>query len=309
MSPLVWGMSCAGVAALAIGLSLAWPRFRAASGAGKLIAVGPVFEAAPLAVFAMEHFLDANDLMKIVPRWLPGPLFWTYFFGVCLMAAAVSFILRLGVRWAASLLALFFLIIVVTLDLPNMAKDAHDRFFWILTVRETAFGAGALVLAGSIWPSRAAGAALLRIGRTVLAPIFVFYAIEHFFFPHNVPGVPLEKITPDWMPASVLIDYITGIILLVAGPALLFQRTVRVAAAGSGLVLLLLSFLFYGPILATEFRTPAAVEGLNYIYDTMLFAGTALLAGLDGRTQKTGDRDVGSLNADRNPPPKLAIVP
>lgn len=309
MSPLVWGMTIAGVVSLAAGLLLAWPRFRTASGATRLIALGTAFEAAPLAVFAMEHFLDARDLMKIVPRWLPGPLLWTYFFGVCLMAAAVSFIIRRGVRWAASLLALFFLIIVATLDLPNVAKDAHDRFFWILTVRETAFAAGAIVLAGSVWPSQVVSAALMRIGRLILAPIFVFYAIQHFLHPHNVSGVPLEKMTPAWMPAPVLIAYITGITLLAAGPALLFGKTVRLASAGSGLVLLLLTFLFYGSILVPEFQTPAALEGLNYVFDTMLFAGTALLAGLDPQARMATDRNMENPNADRNPPPKLAIVP
>lgn len=281
MPALVWGMSGAGVVALAAGMSLAWPRVRAASGAGKLIVLGPVFEAAPLAVFAMEHFLDAHDLMKLVPHWLPGPLFWTYFVGVCLMAAAVSFLAWRCVRWSGALLALLFLIIVATLDLPNIAAGAHNRFFWILTVRETAFAAGAMVLAGCVWPARSAGIVLMRTGRLILAPIFVFYAVEHFLFPHNVPGVPLEKMTPPWMPAPVLIAYVTGITLLVAGPALLFRRTVRIAAAGSGLVLVLLSFFFYGPILFNEIYTPLAVEGLNYVFDTMLFAGTALLAGLD----------------------------
>ena len=306
MSALVWGMSGAGVAALAAGLLLAQPRFRAASGAGKIIALGPVFEAAPLLVFAMEHFLDAHDLMKIVPRWLPGPLFWTYFVGICLVAAAVSFIAMRCVRWSASLLALLFFIIVATLDLPNMAASAHNRFFWILTVRETAFAAGALVLAGSVWSSRSTGAALMGIGRLILAPIFVFYAIEHFLFPHNVPGVPLEKITPAWMPAPVLIAYLTGLTLLLAGPALLFRGTIRIAAAGSGLVLLLLTFFFYPAILATEFRTPDAVEGLNYIFDTMLFAGTALLAGRDSNAEWADQPDARTNQADLGTPRKLA---
>jgi uncharacterized membrane protein len=278
MSLLVWAMIIAGVAALASGLILALPRVRAASGAGKLLVLAPVFEAAPLAVFSMEHFFDAHDLMNGVPRWLPAPLFWTYFVGGCLVAAAVSFIAWRCVRWSAALLALLFLIIVATIDLPNLSKMAHDRLFWILTLRETAFASGAVVLAGSRWPG-AVGGVLIRIGRAFLAPIFVFYAIQHFLHPHNVPGVPLEKMTPAWMPAPVLISYVVGIALLLAGPALLFRRTVRFAAAGSGLVLLVVTVFFYVPILLTELHTPLAVEGLNYIYDTMLFAATAILAG------------------------------
>ena len=60
---------------------------------GRLILVlGPVFEACALAMFAAEHFTAARDLMPIVPRWLPAPLFWTYFVGAALLAAAISFI-------------------------------------------------------------------------------------------------------------------------------------------------------------------------------------------------------------------------
>ena len=279
MSLLAWGMTCAGTAILVAGALLAWPRVRAASGVGKLLQLALVFEAAPLAVFSMEHFFDSRDLMGMVPHWLPGPLFWTYFVGVALLAAAISFIAWRCVGWAAALLALLFLIIVATIDLPKMAAEAHDRLFWTLTVRETAFASGAIVLAGSLWPGKTASAVLIRIGRAFLAATFVFYAIEHFLFPRNVPGVPLEKMTPDWMPAPTVIAYFVGIILLVSGVGLLLRRTVRLAAAGSGAVLLLLTAFFYVPILFTEIRTPLVVEGLNYVFDTMLFAATALLAG------------------------------
>ena len=47
----------------------------------------------------------ARDLMAIVPRLLPGPLFWTYFVGAALLAAAISFIVGRCVRWSAALTA------------------------------------------------------------------------------------------------------------------------------------------------------------------------------------------------------------
>ncbi len=81
MSLEIWGMMIAGLGALAAGLVLVQQRFRAASDAGKLVVLGPVFEAIALAIFSAEHFFAARDLMPIVPRWLPGPLFWTYFVG------------------------------------------------------------------------------------------------------------------------------------------------------------------------------------------------------------------------------------
>jgi uncharacterized membrane protein len=280
MSVETWGMVGAGSAALVAGLFLVRARFAAASGVSKILVLGPVFEAVALAIFAAEHFTAAHDLMGIVPRWIPGALFWTYFVGAGLLAAAISFIAWRYVRLSASLLALFFLIIVTTVDLPNLPQNIHERLFWTLMVRETCFAAGAIVLAGSVWPrGRSAGAALRIIGRIIVACTFVFYAIEHFLFPKFVPGVPLDKLIPAWVPAPALLAYFIGATLLLSGAGLMIPRTRRIAAASAGAVLVLLTIFFYVPILATEIHSPLAVEGVNYVGDTLLFAATALLAG------------------------------
>ena len=275
-----WGMIGVGVAVLATGLFLVRARFAAASGAGRVLVLGPVFEAVALTIFAAEHFLAARDLSGIVPRWLPGPLFWTYFVGVALLAAAVSLVAWRCVRWSASLLALLFLIIVATIDLPNLPGHIHERLFWTLTMRETCFAAGAMVLAGSQWPrGRSAGNTLMMVGRFLVACTFVFYAVEHFLFPRFVPGVPLGKLTPAWVPAPALLAYFVGATLLAAGVGLMIRRTRFIAAAGAGTVLVLLTSFFYVPILVMEIHSPLAVEGVNYVGDTLLFAATALLAG------------------------------
>jgi uncharacterized membrane protein len=196
------------------------------------------------------------------------------------MAAAISFIAWRHVRCSAALVALLFLIIVATVDLPNMPKDAHERLFWTLTVRELAFASGAMVLSGSLWPrGSAVGNALMRFGRTFVATTMVFYAIQHFLFPRFVPGVPLEKLTPAWVPAPTLLSYFVGIALLISGVGLLIPRMTRIAAAGSGIVLLALTAFFYVPIFAMEIHSALAVEGINYVGDTLLFAATCLLAG------------------------------
>jgi uncharacterized membrane protein len=276
----VYGLIGAGVVALIVGLVLVRARFRAASGADKALVLGPVFEAVALAVFAAEHFLMARDLMSIVPPWLPGPLFWTYFVGVAWLAAAISFIVWRYVRWSAALAALLFLIIVVTIDLPNLPAHLGERLFVTLTVRELAFAAGAMVLAGSVWPSRTlASSALIRVGRGIVAATLVFYGIQHFLFPLFAPGVPLEKLTPAWVPLPAVLAYIVGFILVLAGIGLFGRPTVRMAAAISGIMLGLLAAFFYVPILVLEIHTELAVEGINYVFDTLLFAATALLAG------------------------------
>jgi uncharacterized membrane protein len=279
MSQETAGMIVAGLAALAAGLILLRSRLTRASNTDRILLLGPVFSAVALAIFAFEHFLAAADLAPIVPHYLPFPLFWTYFVGVALLAAAISFIAWRYVRLSASLLTLLFLIIVATVDMPNLPASLHDRFFWILTVRETAFASGATILAVSQSPGSRTASLLAQVARVALACIFVFYAVQQFLHPHNVPGVPLEKIIPAWFPTPVLLSDLVGLTLLVAGPCLLLPRTRALAAATAGSVLTLLTVFFYIPILILEVHTPLAVEGVNYVGDTLLFAATALLAG------------------------------
>jgi uncharacterized membrane protein len=271
-------MLVAGVATLVAGLVLVWPRFQVATGTDKAIVLGPVFEAVALAIFAAEHFTAARDMMGIVPKWLPGPLFWTYFVGVAWLAAAISFVIWRNVRWSALLTGVLLLLIVITIDLPDLPKGPHTRFFWILTVRETCFASGVMVLAGSLWRG-SFGNVLVRVGRFVVGATMVFYAVEHFMYPRNVAGVPLEKMTPEWIPGAVVIADFVGLVLLVAGIAILIGWRTQAAAASAGMVLVLLTAFFYGPIFLTEMHTKLAVEGMNYIGDTLMFGATVLLAG------------------------------
>src|ERR1700722_5796709 len=92
MSAVTWGMIGAGIAALIAGLVLGRSRFAAASGASRILTLGPVFEAVALTIFAAEHFLLARNLMTIVPSWLPGALFWTYLVGGGQFVAGLTFI-------------------------------------------------------------------------------------------------------------------------------------------------------------------------------------------------------------------------
>jgi hypothetical protein len=76
----------------------------------------------------------------------------------------------------------------------------------------------------------------------------------------------------------------------VSGVGLTIRPTRSIAAASAGGVLLILTVFFYIPILAMEIHSSLAVEGVNYVGDTLLFASTVLLAGLT----RMPDRDASS---------------
>ena len=93
---------------------------------------------------------------------------------------------------------------------------------------------------------------------------------------------------PAWIPGRLLMDYLTGAILLVAGTSILLAKKTRLAATHLGTWILLLVLFIYGPILIVQISDPntaAQVEGINYFADTLLFAGAILaLASAKPRT-------------------------
>jgi uncharacterized membrane protein YphA (DoxX/SURF4 family) len=241
----------------------------------KLIVFGPVFFAAPLAVFGAEHLAGANFLAQAVPPWMPGHLFWAYFVGFCLVAAAFSLVFTKYVRWSAPLLAVMFCLFVAMIHLPNVVKNPNNRILWAVAVRDLSFGAGALALAAAqrVPPSEP----WLGIARFYIAATLIFFGAEQFLHPEFAPGVPLPKVTPAWFPLHAFLGYFAGIITLVGGALLVIQKYARNAAAWVGLLFTALTFLLYLPILTTATKPSEMNEGINYVADTLLFAGAVLL--------------------------------
>jgi uncharacterized membrane protein len=272
---IIW-LWLAGLIFLIAGLFVCRRELASSRGLEKLIVLGPVFFAASLAVFGAEHLVSAPVIMQLVPAWMPARLFWAYFVGVALLIAATGLVLRKQVRLSATLLGVLFLLFVVLIHIPNVTARP-DRLFWALALRDLAFAAGACALAGSRTKQPSVRTALIIGGRLCLAIPVVFFAVQHFLHPEFAPGVPLAKVTPAWVPLRPVWGYLTGAVLLIAGAALLVDKKARTAAASIGLIMTILTLLLYIPILAMASQAAQMIEGINYVADTLLFAGAALL--------------------------------
>src|SRR5215472_13115491 len=78
-----------------------------ADGLDKIVALANLCFALPLAVFAA-----AQGIMQIVPKFMPWPLFWTYFVGAALLAAALSIATKIQVRWSGLLFGIMMFLFV-----------------------------------------------------------------------------------------------------------------------------------------------------------------------------------------------------
>jgi uncharacterized membrane protein len=258
---------------LVSGLFAARKSFSAAQGLEKLIVFGPIFFSVPLAVFGAEHFSKSRSISQIIPPWMPARMFWTYFVGLALISAAVSIALRMiHARIAAMLVGIMFICFVLMIHIPNVVAHPNNRIVWAVALRDLAFAGGAFALAATLMKP------LRIVARVLVAVPLLFFAVEHFLHPEFAPGVPLQKVTPDWVPIRAFWGCLTGAALLISGATMLVDsRRARLAAALLGSLIALLVLFLYLPIFLTAAQ-PALLEGINYVADTLLFAGMVLLA-------------------------------
>jgi uncharacterized membrane protein len=273
-------MASAGLLYLAAGVFVLRKDLGAARGWDKLIALACLFIAVPLATFAPEHFRGPQFVQDSVPSYMPNHAFWAYFVGCALFAAATSLTVRKFVRLSSTLLGLMFLLFVCMIFIPGVLSDPKDRFGWAFVLRDLSFSAGAWALAGlhSRASSPRVSQWMIVFARTVIAIAAIYYAVEQFLHPEFAPGIPLEKITPSWIPLHSVLGYASGAVLLAAGIALALNKRARTAATAIGALMTILTLFPYLLILIHSYGAPAedVNEAINYVADTWLYAGAAL---------------------------------
>ena len=271
-------MCGAGIVVFFIALWAARSDISRAHGLDKVVALSNLCFAIPLAVFGALHLAAVDFVLPGVPSYMPWRLFWAYFVGCALLAASLSIATKIQVRWSGLLFGMMMFLFAVALDIPGALANPRDRFGWTLAIREVAFGGGGWLLAASAM--RAPGRSrLITVGRVLVAIAALFYGVETILHPLGCPGVPLPKLMPSWIPGRLLIGYLTGAFLLVAGASMLVAKKTRMAATYLGTWIVLLVLFVYGPILISALGDPSTgvkVEGINYFADTLLFGGAIL---------------------------------
>jgi uncharacterized membrane protein len=274
-------MVAAALVVLVIGAPRARREVAAARGWEKLIALGSLFVAVSLAAFAPEHFHGPEFVQNMVPSYMPFRLFWAYLVGCAIFAAAVSLSIGRFVRLSSTLLGVMFTLFVCMIYVPSALRHADNRLAWSILLRDSSFAAGSWALAGLHWRASAPPASrwMVLVGRIVIATAAIYYGVLHWLHPDVAPGVPLTLKTPAWVPIPSLWAYLTGAVLLAGGIGLAVDKRARTAATAIGVVMTALVLFLYLPNLFIALgRSAAAVnEGLNYVADTLLYAGAALV--------------------------------
>jgi uncharacterized membrane protein len=274
-------MCAAGAALFVIGVLAAKNEIAEAQGLDKILALSNLCFAIPLAVFGALHLFGSQFVRPIVPPYMPWRMFWVYSIGCALIAASLSIATRIGVRWSGLLFGIMMFLFVAMIHLPGALRHPDNRIIWTIVFRETSFGGAGWILAGIAmdgWSGKGKRA-LITVGRVFVTMALIMFGVEHFLHATGLPGVPLEKQTPTWVPGRMLIDYVTGAGLLVAAGSVLLNRKSRIVSTWLGGWILLLVLVIYGPVMILALFEPGVgvkVEGINYFADTLLFVGVIL---------------------------------
>jgi uncharacterized membrane protein len=280
ISPMIFWAYVAACVVLLVGLArIIKTGLAGEHGIDKILLFGPLIFAIPFAVFGTEHLTDTADMTTMVPQWLPAHTFWIYLVGIALIAAALSIASNIQSRLAATLLGLTLCSFVLLIHIPNIISQPGDRILVAVGLRDLAFAGGAFAFAGSRrsagYPGRADGLPwLATIGRFFIAVPVLFFSVEHFLHPTFLPGVPLNKLTPRWIPGSLFWAYLTGVVLIISGLCLIANWNARRAATYLGVTIMLLMLFVYLPLLISS---PADIVAINYFFDTLTFGGAALV--------------------------------
>src|SRR3954451_5093793 len=126
-SRTAFSMGSASIVLLLIALWAAKTDIGNARGLDKVVALGKLCFAIPLAVFGAEHLSAAQFIQMGVPAFVPWHLFWAYFVGFALIAASLSIATKMQVRWSGLLFGIMMFSFVAMMDLPGSIAHLNNR--------------------------------------------------------------------------------------------------------------------------------------------------------------------------------------
>jgi len=116
----------------------------------KLIPAGRVFFSITMIAFGIDHGLYTGFVVALVPAWIPGHLFWTYFAAVALIGSGLGIMFNIKIRLIGLLLGTMLFIWFIILHIPRAIADPNGaQGNEVTSVFEAlAFSGIAFVLAG-----------------------------------------------------------------------------------------------------------------------------------------------------------------
>jgi uncharacterized membrane protein len=262
----------------------------------RIAGTGRLFFSIALAAFGIEQFIYGDFVPGRAPAWppaIPGRLVWACVSGAILIGAGAAITSGIRARWAALASGTMIFVWALLRQLPGLVANPHGIVLTQSGKALALFG-GAFAVAGSIpWWSPPSGGPrvtggrlknewLLYVGRCCLGAFMMLGGIQHFIYTDFV-----ATLIPAWIPGHLFWTYFAGVVLIAGGAGLIFSQTARLAAALTGVMLLLWVVLLHVPR-AVAAAAPQRRNEWTAVFEALAMSGIAFVL-------------AGSLRRERSP--------
>ena len=114
----------------------------------KLTTIGRILFAVPFALFGINHFLMLDYYLGMLTSFVPLGAYTIVLTGIMLIAASVSIITKILVKFSTLLLAGLLFIFIVTIHIPHLIADADKTITIIGLLKDISLMGGSLMIAG-----------------------------------------------------------------------------------------------------------------------------------------------------------------
>ena len=105
--------------------------------------------AIPFLVFGRNHLMIDDQMLPMVPTYIPGGIFWVYFTGAAMILAALAIITGKQARSACFGLAVLLLVYIITIHFPGLSNPQMKMMSMINLMKDTGLMGAALFMAGT----------------------------------------------------------------------------------------------------------------------------------------------------------------
>jgi uncharacterized membrane protein YphA (DoxX/SURF4 family) len=114
----------------------------------KLSTIGRILFAVPFALFGINHFLMLNYYLGMLTSFVPLGAYTIILTGIMLIAASISIITKILVKFSTLLLAGLLFIFIITIHIPHLFTDADKTITIIGLLKDISLMGGSLMISG-----------------------------------------------------------------------------------------------------------------------------------------------------------------
>jgi putative oxidoreductase len=114
----------------------------------KLTTVGRILFAIPFALFGINHFLMLDYYLGMLTSFVPLGAYTIILTGIMLIAASISIITKVLVKFSTLLLAILLFTFIITIHIPHLFTDTDKTITIIALLKDISLLGGSLMIAG-----------------------------------------------------------------------------------------------------------------------------------------------------------------